>query len=141
MTQLWWDSRLKNVSLYAYDYEESKELGMDSLDELVQFVRICERCNCEDIRHHNGGSYHKVIRIFQITEDVYAVSHENTREIFCASELRNVVIFIDKDTSRFPIGKITLKEGEYVRLITREEAEEIINNYERDPEYRVYWEE
>jgi hypothetical protein len=135
--ELWWSSCLGNVSLYVYDYEE----GVDRFIELTPFVRIYEKCDClerfNDIRHNDGGWYHRIIRVFKITPEIYIASYEDTRDTFYADELRYAVVYIGGDA----IGKITLKEGEWAELLKREEAEKLIKSYEEDQNYRVYYEE
>jgi hypothetical protein len=139
--ELWWSSRLGNVSLYVYDYEEAGEQGADCLRALTPILRIYEKCDCferfNDIRHNDGGWYHRRIRVFRITPEIYIASYEDSREVFHASELRYVVVYINGEA----VGKITLKEGEWAELLKREEAEKLIRSYEEDPNYSLYWEE
>jgi len=137
--ELWWSSRLGDISLYVYHTEEQ---WMESLNSLTPIVTIYERCDCwrrcGDIRHNDGGRYHDIIRLYQITPHIYLATHENTRDAFSASELRYVVIF-DKGK---PIGKLsTLKEGEYAELLTKDEAESLLRSYQEDDNYRVYYED
>jgi hypothetical protein len=139
--ELWWSSRLGNVSLYAYDYEEAKEEGVDCLVELAPFIRIYEKCDCIErfgtIYHNNGGWYHRIIRVFKITPNIFVASYEDTREAFHASELRFAVISVNGDI----VGKITLKDGEWAELLKKEEMEKLIRDYEEDQNYSVYYEE
>jgi hypothetical protein len=138
--ELWWRSRLGNVSLYVYDYEEAKE-GVDCLVELTPFVRIYEKCDCmerfNNIQHNDGGWYHRIIRVFKITPKIYIASYEDTRDVFYASELRYAVVLVDGE----PIGKIVLKEGEWCKLLREDEAEKLIRAYSEDKDYTVYYAE
>ncbi len=137
--ELWWCSRLGNVNLVVYDYEEKSEA--EGLMGLVPFVQIHERCNCNElfgsVRHNDGGHYHQIIRVFRITPDVYVVSYENTRDAFYASECRFAVVSVNGE----PIGKIVLKEGEWCELLRKDEAEKLINAYNEDEDYTVYYTE
>ena len=135
--ELWWSSRLGNVSLLTWDYEEAKEYGVDCLGELAPIVKIYERCDCmerfNDVRHNDGGWYHRIIRVFKITPEIFVVSYEDSREPFYASELRFVVVSISGER----VGKIVLKEGEWCELLRRDEVEKLIAAYEED----ALWEE
>ncbi len=135
--ELWWCSRLGNVSLYVYGYEEKVE----GLIKLVPFVQIYERCNCIElfgsIRHNDGGHYHRIIRVFRITPDIFVVSYEDSRDIFYASETRFAVVSVDGE----PIGEIVLKEGEWCELLKKDEAEKLIKAYSEDKDYAVYYTE
>jgi len=139
--ELWWSSRLGSVNLVVYDYEEAKEEGVDCLIELVPLIRIYEKCDCtkrfNTIQHNDGGWYHRIIRVFKITPEIYIASYEDTRDIFYAGELRYAVVYVNGDA----VGKIPLKEGEWAELLKREETEKLIKSYEEDQSYRVYYEE
>ncbi len=139
--ELWWCSRLGNVSLCVYGYEEAKEQGVDCLVELTPLIRIHEKCDClekfNDIRHNNGGWYHSIVCLYQITPHIYIATYENTREAFSADELRYVVVYVGGEA----VGKITLKEGEWAELLKEEEKERLLRSYEEDDNYRVYYED
>jgi hypothetical protein len=129
---MWWNAKLGDVSLYVY--EEADE-NIRYLINLEPFLAIEEKCNCgEQVRHFNGGNYHEVKRVFKITEEVYLLTHEDTREPFEASELRYVVLWFKNDV----IGKVVLKTGEWAELITKEEAEKLVKAYKEEENYRVY---
>jgi hypothetical protein len=136
--ELWWSSRLGNVSLCVYDYEEAEEYGADCLRELVPIVKIYERCDCieryNDIRHNDGGWYHRIIGIFKITPEIFVVSYEDSREPFYASELRFAVASVNGEQ----VGKIVLKEGEWCELLRKDEVERLIATYEENKSYRLY---
>jgi hypothetical protein len=128
----WWNSRLGVVRLYIEDE------GVEGLDNLEPVVKIYERCNCYElfgsIQHNDGGNYHRIIRVFKITPEIWLVSYEDTREAFYASELRYAVISINGE----PIGKVVLKEGEWCKLLRKDEVEKLIRTYSEDEDYTVY---
>jgi len=138
---IWWCSRLGDVSLCIYDYDEAYEQGVTHLVELTPFVRIHEKCDClerfNDVRHNDGGWYHSIICLYQITPHIYIATHEDTREAFGAYELRYVVVYVGEEA----VGKITLKEGEWAELLKEEEAERLLRCYQEDDNYSVYYEE
>jgi hypothetical protein len=138
--ELWWSSRLGDVSLYVYDYD-TEERWVQSLNILTPKATICERCDCVerwgDVRHNDGGWYHSIIRLYQITPHIYVASHEDSRDAFSASELRNVVIFVKGE----PVGKLTLKEGEWAELLRKDEAESLLRSYQEDDNFKVYYSE
>jgi len=130
--QFWWNSRLGAVSLYV------EEEGVEGLEDLVPVVKIYERCDCYElfgsIQHNDGGHYHRIIRVFRITPEVWVVSYEDTRDVFYASELRYAVVSINGE----PIGKVVLKEGEWCKLLRKDEVEKLIRTYREDEDYTVY---
>jgi hypothetical protein len=131
---MWWNAELGEVRLYTYDYEEADE-NIRYLINLKPVLIIRERCNCDgQIRHFDGGNYHSVKRVFKITDEVYLLTHEDTREPFEASELRYVVLWFKDDV----VGKVVLKTGEWAELITKEEVEELLKAYKEDKNYQVY---
>jgi hypothetical protein len=138
--ELWWSSRLGDISLYVYHYD-TEEQWVESLNNLTPIATIYERCDCWKrfgvVRHNDGGWYHDIIRLYQITPHIYLATHENTRDAFSASELRYVVIFVKGE----PIGKLTLKEGEWAELLRKDEAESLLRSYQEDDNYRVYCED
>jgi hypothetical protein len=136
---LWWSSRLGDVALYVYDYEEAKGLGVDCLAEPTPFIRIYEKCDCMErfntIRHNDGGWYHRIIRLFRITPEIFIASYEDSRDVFYASELRYAVVLVNGER----VGKVVLKEGEWCELLRKDEAEKLIRAYGEDEDYTVYY--
>jgi len=136
--ELWWSSRLGIVSLCVYDYDEERA-EVEGLVELVPVVKIYEKCDCYElfgsVQHNNGGHYHRIVRVFRVTPEVWVVSYEDTREIFYASESRFAVVSINGE----PVGKVVLKEGEWCELLRKDEAEKLISAYSEDENYTVYY--
>ena len=128
----WWSSRLGVARLYIEDE------GVEGLEDLVPVVKIYEKCDCYElfgsIQHNDGGHYHRIIRVFRITPEIWLVSYEDTRDVFYASELRYAVVSINGE----PIGKVVLKEDEWCELLRKDEVEKLIRTYKEDEDYTVY---
>ena len=127
------------VRIYVFDHQEAYRYGITKLPELEASVEIVERCDCYEthgrIMHLNGGRYHAVIRLFEITPEEYVITYEDTREPFDVEELLYIVVELDNEEK----GRITLKSGETAYVITKEEVEKLLKYYEETADYTVYY--
>jgi hypothetical protein len=126
------------VKLHLFNHQEAFEYGITkNLTRLEPVVRITERCNCielyGEIKHVDGGNYHTVIEVYEITPEEYVVSYGDTRELFDVSEWVFVVVQLNDEE----VGYITLKSGEIAEVVRKEEVEELLNYKYKD--YEVHY--
>jgi hypothetical protein len=125
------------VKLDFYNHEEAYEYGITNLPNLEPIVEIIEKCNCYvhgSVKHVDGGNYHSIVKLFEITPNEFIVCYGDTRELFDISERIYVVIQLNNEV----IGYITLKAGEVAEVITKEEAKKLLKYYEETEDYTVY---
>jgi hypothetical protein len=125
------------VKLDFYNHEEAYEYVITNLPNLEPVVEIIEKCNCHvygSVKHVDGGNYHSIVKLFEITPNEFIVCYGDTRELFDISERIYVVIQLNNEV----IGYITLKAGEVAEVITKEEAEKLLKYYEETEDYTVY---
>jgi hypothetical protein len=139
--------KLGNVYVEGFQHDDVYELGnvdeeirrvIDALPELGLVMELREPCNCYDeyggSMHSDGGNYHSVIRVYEISPCVYLALHGDSREAFSLSDLKYFVVWVGGRA----IGTITAKTYDCISLLKKEELETFLRDYEEDG-YSVYY--
>jgi len=138
--------KLGNVSVKSFVYNEvygefgDEDLAkiIDSLPALEHVILIEEPCDCwerfNDVRHNDGGHYHSVIRIYEITPCVYLAVYGDTREAFSMDEFKYMVVWVEDR----PVGLVVAKTHDCCHLLKREELEDFVKGYEEEG-YSIYY--
>jgi len=137
---------LGNVSVRSFRFDDVYgDLGdedlakiIDSLPALEPVIMLEEPCDCWEkfghIMHNDGGNYHSVIRIYEITPCVYLVVYGDTREAFSMYEFKYMVVWVEGK----PVGLVVAKTHDCCKLLKREELEGFVKSYEEEG-FSVYF--
>jgi len=135
---------LGNVSVRSFAYgdvygefgDEDLAKIIDSLPALEHVMVLEEPCDCwerYDVKHNDGGHYHSVIRIYEITPCVYLAVYGDTRESFSMDEFKYMVVWVGEE----PLGLVVAKTHDCCHLLKREELEGFVKGYEEEG-YSIY---
>jgi len=139
---------LGNVSVKSFVYGEVYgEFGdenlakiIDSLPALEHVMLIEEPCDCwekyGDVKHNDGGNYHSVIRIYEISPCVHLAVHGDTREAFSMDDYKYMIVWVEDE----PVGVVVAKTHDCCHLLKREELDEFVKGYEKEG-YSIYYNE
>jgi hypothetical protein len=142
----WYEQKLGNVEVKCFQFDDVYGLNKkDWLTELVDrlpviepFMEIKELCNCWEAYGspmcNNGGNYHSVIQLYQITPCISLALFKDTRELFNVEELLYYIIEIDGE----PKAVIVAKAFETIQLLKRSELTKFIKKYKKKRDYVVY---
>jgi hypothetical protein len=136
---------LGNVSVRSFAYgdvygefgDEDLAKMIDSLPALEWKMVLEEPCDCwesGDVKHNDGGHYHSVIRIYEITPCVYLAVYGDTREVFSMDEFKYMVVWVEDE----PLGLVVAKAHDCCKLLKRKELEGFVKGYEEEG-YSIYF--
>jgi hypothetical protein len=112
------------------------DVNYEDLPNPKKILIIKEKCDCWEIYGgpmcNNGGNYHSVIKVYEITDTDYLFVYGNTREFFVGDEYYPIIIINEK-----PMYSLVIRDDESYELFDKEKAEKVIKSYAEDENYYI----
>jgi hypothetical protein len=113
-------------------------VNYEDLPEPKKILVIKEECDCWETYGgpmcNNGGNYHSVIKVYEITDTDYLFVYGNTREDFVGDEYHGIIVLVDGK----PVYSIAIRDDESYKLFDKDKAEKVIKSYAEDEKGKYY---